>query len=80
MMPPWVMEQLANERRRELDDRVRAYDRMGLFRQGTADAAPVVAAVPTVRRTADRQPAVHRVGAWLIRAGTRLGGTSISTS
>jgi hypothetical protein len=53
------------------------------------EVVPAATSVTTQRaaaqfRTAGSQmghkPIVHHVGAWLIRAGTRMGGTSIRTS
>jgi hypothetical protein len=74
MMDMWMAQRMAEERRRDL---ARVYD------TGRARRVPTVTAVSEVtapKATVLAHPVGPTVGAWLIRAGTRLGGASIRAS
>jgi hypothetical protein len=83
MMQSWIGERMAEEHRRALTTLIRAENRPSI-----PSGEPVVVAprqIPNTRLAADSRPASHRpigrqLGALLIRAGTRLGGASVSPS
>jgi hypothetical protein len=84
----WVVEQLAEQRRRELAKSFRPKGARRNHRKGEASAMVTddrAAANSTTGRAHSgtapaRWPVGHYVGNWLIRAGTRLGGSSLRTS
>ena len=87
MMQPWAIERMTEDRRREL---------RGLRRptgqRGAAEGPPTPSPTPTpslvlmarpspARSSRTRRPMVgSHIGAWLIRAGTRLGGATVRAS
>jgi hypothetical protein len=80
MMQPWLVERMAQEHRRDLAELARPTVTSvpdgalspGLERAVTAAAVPV--------GHSRRHPLGHQVGALLIRAGTRLGGATMTPS
>ena len=83
MMQSWMGERMALEHRRDLVTLIRAENRSARD-QGddlalTAAERPMQSRSTAGRRVAHR-PIGRQIGALLIRAGTRLGGASISPS
>ena len=81
-MNGWMVQQLMEERNRELATAQRAHRatprevRADRRLPVPAEANPRLYAVPTVKH----RPAGQVIGEWLIRTGVKLGGTSIRTS
>jgi hypothetical protein len=82
MMQSWMSERMTEEHQRDLAMLIRAENRSSNNRE---DVAPSASTLLAQRRSTARHGVAHRpigrqIGALLIRAGTRLGGTSISPS
>jgi hypothetical protein len=85
MVQPWVAERMTEEHRRQLQGRPRQRTELSahVLADLSAPEAPRSMAggaawvAPELDRYADLR---GQVGSWLIRAGTRLGGASISPS
>jgi hypothetical protein len=83
MMQSWMGERMAEEHRRALTTLIRAENRPSIRSGEQVAAAPKL--ILQTRSAADDCPAPHRpfgrqLGALLIRAGTRLGGATVSPS
>jgi hypothetical protein len=80
MEQPWVAERMTEDHRRQLEGLRRHADVSE--GRGVEASTSVMAGGPNrVEREIDRYPAVRgQLGSWLIRAGTRLGGATVSTS
>jgi hypothetical protein len=83
MMQPWLVERMAREHRRDLTALARpivpAVTSVTDVTLAHGPARPVTAAALPVGRSW-RRPLGHQVGALLIRAGTRLGGATMTPS
>jgi hypothetical protein len=82
MMQSWIGERMAEEHRRALT-LIRAEDRSSLRSGEPMAAAPrqiLHTAVAADGSRAQHRPIGRQLGALLIRAGTRLGGASVSPS
>jgi hypothetical protein len=79
MMQPWLVERMAEEHRRDLTALVRppVTSVTDVVLTPVGERA-VLVAVPIGRSW--RRPLGHQVGALLIRAGTRLGGATMTPS
>jgi hypothetical protein len=83
MMQPWIGERMTQEHRRDLATPIRADNRSS--RGAGDDLAPTAAKRQALSRSTVGHRVTHRpigrhIGGLLIRAGTRLGGASISPS
>jgi hypothetical protein len=79
MVHPWMAERLAEEHRRRLSE----LGPRSAPGNTLAGLAPTIleATMPTTAGRAVWHPGIRcHVGAWLIRAGVRLGGASVRTS
>jgi hypothetical protein len=81
-MQSWIVERMAEEHRRDLIALIRTESQSSFELGDQAPAAPrlLVAGPPAAGRMTQHRPIGRQVGALLIRAGTRLGGASISPS
>ena len=83
MMQPWIGERMTQEHRRDLVKLIGAENRssrgLGDDLTPTAGKRPEQSPSTVGRRVAHR-PIGRQIGGLLIRAGTRLGGASISPS
>jgi hypothetical protein len=80
MLQPWLVERMAQERRRDLTALARptVTSTTDVTLSPGHERAVTAAAVPVGRSW--RRPLGHQVGALLIRAGTRLGGATMTPS
>ena len=80
MMNGWMVQEIAEERRRDLAAQYGTSRARRVPAMTAAEVAALAEVVPAKRASALTHPVGPTIGAWLIRAGTRLGGASMRTS
>jgi hypothetical protein len=82
MMQSWMGERMTHEHQRDLATLIRAGNRSSSNLDDVAPTAanPLAQSRSNVGRHVAHRPIGRQIGALLIRAGTRLGGASISPS